>query len=763
MHRAIQRHPKQKHRRARRLLSLAFLGLMASAIAVCAVYLAPYAKEQMDMSLLELPAVNRPATLYVRDPEDRSDRKGDLIPAPDAIIAPTERRIFTPYEEMPDHLIQAFIAIEDKRFYQHHGVDVRRTVAAALGYLTGKSSFGGSTVTQQLVKNLTGHDETTVDRKLREIFLALDLERHADKKTILECYLNIINLAEGCRGVGAAAEYYFSKEVRDLTLSECATIAAITQNPARYDPLIHPEAAIMRRNLILSEMASQGYITRLECDDAVASDLDLVSPETEKKQHEGREDHVMSWYTDMVIEDVIQDLCDRLGYTRGTASDLVYTGGLSIETAMDVTMQAIVESYYRELSHFPVGDNGRPQSSFILVDPVTGDILAVAGAVGSKAANRIQNYATDTRRSAGSAIKPLSLYAPAIEEKHVGWTTIFDDEPIEEHDGISWPRNADGFYRGHVTLEESVAESLNTVAVRLLEMIGEETSFSYLREHLGMENLRAPTEGGAHDMTISSLALGQQSYGVTSRELTAAYTVFYNGNFHPAVSYHRVWDHDGKLLLENSRENETNVFSSETAQLMTRLLGTVTDHGTAAPYLTHMPTLGIETAGKTGTTQNNCDRRFVGFTPRLLAGVWMGYDYPAALAGIAGNPCVRIWDEIMAECERNYRGAVSADSFYTPDLTEEEYCTLSGEKTNEYCPDDTRSHGYFIRGTEPQERCLAHDEPPIRVIPVDPIDPERIPLFPDDLIPHETSPEKRHQDSWFSRWFSRFAGHSSVA
>ncbi len=762
---------QKKHPRRRcigRFLLILTAMLLAATATAAGFALYPYASLRMDMALMELPEINRPATVLAYQSANRAARTGELhIPA-HARVAASERRIFVPYDQMPADLIHAFVAIEDKRFYEHRGVDVRRTAHAVLCYLGGQSSFGGSTTTQQLVKNLTGHDETTVDRKLREIFLSLDLERNADKEEILECYLNVINLAEGCRGVGAAAHRYFSQSPRDLTLAECATIAAITQNPARYNPIRHPAAARERRDLILSEMEKQGYITPSERDAAAASEVilcvgdfsDLQEP-TEREEDTG----VSSWYTDLVISDVLHDLCETYGYSRAHASDLIYAGGLTIESAMDEELQAIVEAYYADLSHFPVGEAGRPQSSFILMDPTTGDILAVAGAVGEKTANRLQNYATDTRRPAGSCIKPLSVYAPALEEGLITWATLIVDAPVTLRDGQPWPRNADGLYRGDVTVGQAVADSVNTVAVRLLEEVGETRAMSYLRDRFGMSGIQLPADGRLNDGTISSLALGQQSRGVTSRELTAAYGVFYDGCYRPPVSYHRVLDKDGHVLLENPLAAQA-ALSPGTAALMTQLLETVTSAGTAAKYITLTEGYGIACAGKTGTTQQNCDRRYVGYTPRLLAGVWMGYDYPTELRGISGNPCVRIWDDLLTLCEAQYNGAPPQLDFSMPaELLEMDFCPLSGKLTNPFCTDPTdgttTEHGFFLPGTEPQEICDLHEEPPIEIAPLDPSDPDRIPLFPEDLSPDILPPEpdggKRSRGGWFSQWFSRFS------
>lgn len=725
-------------------------------LAGAAIYVEPYTQETMDMSLLSIPQVNRPSELYVYDPADRAARNGDLHPAPNASLVATQQRIYTPYDEIPQALVQAFISIEDKRFWQHDGVDFLRTGRAGINYLFGHATFGGSTITQQLVKNLTGNDAHSLERKLTELFRAMDLERQTDKQTILEVYLNIINLAEGCYGVGAAAQRYYSKPVAELTLPECATIAAITNNPARYNPLTHPDQNRTRRNLILCEMAEQGYITDEERDLAMAADLGLQPAEPPDMAP------VTSWYTDMVVSDVIRDLQINRHYSYAAASMLVYQGGLTIETAMDESLQRVFETYYAELDHFPTGEQGKPQSAGILIDPYTGDILAVAGAIGEKTANRIQNYATDTRRPAGSCIKPLTVYAPAIAEGLITWGSIYEDEPITQKNGQPWPSNADGLYRGRVSVGQGITDSLNPVSVRILEQLGLEKAFSFAYDRLGVQSLIRPDANLPHDLTVSSLALGQQSRGVTVRELTAAYSVFIDGIWVAPRSYHRVLDQDGNVLLENRPAVAgERVLSEEQAALMTQLLAEVTEKGTASRSITVTDALGIETAGKTGTTQKNCDRWFIGYTPRLLAGIWMGYDYPMELKGIQGNPCVTIWDDLMKLCEPLYCGSPAKNSFPIPtNLVELEFCSLSGCRPNPYCTDPTYGHsterGWFIRGTEPQDLCTLHTEPPIRIVPMNPQDPERIPLLPNDMVPDvpslppTSSPEVPRRPRWFS-------------
>lgn len=732
---------------------LGLLGMMGGFIWTS---IAPYAGETVDRSLLEIPRAASPSVLVAYEPSNRATRSGKMHLAEGCTLLPSATSVYTPYSDMPADLIHAFVAVEDKRFYRHKGVDLIRTTKAVWGYLTGKSAGGGSTITQQLIKNLTGDDQHTPERKLAEIFRAMDLESKADKEEILESYLNVINLAEGCFGVGMASQTYFSKEVSDLTLAECAAIAAITKNPSRYDPITHPEENRCRRRLILQLMEEQGYISEEQMNQALEEELKLCLSERPDTPL------VTSWYADMVTLDVIRDLMEQYGYSYTAAAMLVYRGGLTVETVMDEALQRKAETYFEDLSHFPEGQHGKPSAAVILMDPHTGDILAVVGAVGEKKGNRLQNYATDTYRPAGSCIKPLTVYAPAVKEGRIRWNTLYEDEPLAVRGGKPWPSNADGLYRGRVNVGDAMAHSVNTVAVRIVEEMGVENALNFARENLGMKSLLLPSGEGNHDATLSSMALGQQSKGVTLRELTAAYDVFLDGIYRAPRSYSRVLDREGRIILENPlAEEENRVLTEEQAALMTKLLGTVTAYGTAARYLDLTERMGIETAGKTGTTQNNCDRRFVGYTPRLLAGVWMGYDYPAELAGIEGNPCVSIWNHLMTAWETLYEGREQICSFPVAEgLTEVEFCPLSGELPCEYCTHPitglTLSKGWFIRGTEPKGHCTVHSEPPVRIQPFDPSEPDRIPLFPEDLLPDDRT------DRW---WFDKHPihGRSSVS
>lgn len=605
------------------------------------------------------------------------------------------------YDDLPQDLVHAFVAIEDKRFETHRGVDWVRTAAACLSYLKNRQgAFGASTITQQTVKNLTGNSEVTLRRKLQEILYARDLERRLTKNEIMELYVNIISFANGCTGVGQAAEFYYRKEPAELTAAECAAIAAITNHPTYYNPLVHPDHTLARRNLILAEMHAQGYLTEDEMKAAIASPLGLA-----EREYTG-DGNIHSWYTDMVLEDVIADLAAKEGISRAAASARVLGGGLRIETAMDPEMQKIAEDYYRSEVRTPSNAAGvRAQSALIVIDARTGDILAVAGAVGEKAANRIQNFSTQARRPPGSAIKPLSVYAPALEEGKITWGSVYDDVPLEfGTDGkTAWPKNATNVYRGLTDISYAVAHSTNTVALRVLEDVGLRNSYRWAKERFHLDSLI--DRRGESDCDVAALGLGQLHYGVTLRELTAAYTVFADaGTYHAPRSYFRVLDADGNLLLSRPDTGET-VMSAANAAVMTKLLEGVVRDGTSSAVTLRSLT---ECAGKTGTTQDDRDRLFVGYTPELICGVWCGYEYPEPVVG--RNICTGIWNAVMLRIFSTHGGKTEFD--IPADVVKLSYCRDSGDLCGDSCLCDPRGNrmatGWYVLGTEPREVCRRH-------------------------------------------------------
>lgn len=628
------------------------------------------------------------------------DENGGAVELSSDRISGYENAIFCPLEEMTPHLINAFIAIEDKRFWGHGGVDFARTFSAVLQYAgRGKADFGGSTITQQLVKNLTGDTERSIRRKAAEMIRAVKLEKRLTKHEILEEYLNVVNLAEGCYGVKSAANAYFSKEPAELLVEEAASIAAITQNPVRYDPVRSPEENKRRRDVILFEMHSQGMISDEEFEKAKAKELVL---NVNNSAFSGR---VNSWYADLVVNDVIAALMKEKGMSRAAAGRTVYCGGLKIYTAMDPALQEIVTEFYQNPENFPTHKNGKKaQSAFILLNPKNGDILAVAGAVGEKGSNRIQNFATDAKRPSGSVIKPLSVYAPALSRGLINYATVFDDVPHTfRKNGAPWPRNSPQLYRGLTTVNTALTHSLNTVSISVFERLGAAASFRFLTQELCFTSLDKRNDCGA-----VSLALGQQHEGVTLREIVAGYTPLAgNGNFCGARSFYRVLDKNDQEILSCSNKTKKVMERADSA-ILTMMLRSAVGEGTGAALTLKSV---VDTAGKTGTTSKNSDKWFVGYTPELLAGVWYGFEYPEPLSDVKGNPALSVFDSVMHSVIEK-RG-VRVRQFETPDdVVTVRFCKDSGMLPGDACKYDPRGDrfevGYFKKGTEPTAKCTCH-------------------------------------------------------
>lgn len=629
-------------------------------------------------------------------------------------IVGDEDGFFCRYDDIPEELKCAFVAIEDKRFFAHEGVDWWRTIKAALNYLLHfDGRFGGSSITQQVIKNISSDDELTISRKVREICRAIHLEKNHSKQEILELYMNIAPMSGRCVGIGAAAKQYFGKDVGELTLSECASIAAVTNSPVRYDPITNPENNRKRRDVILSQMKKQGMIGEEECRAAQALPVATVA----KKQ---RSATIYSWYTETVAGDVVHDLMQEYGYSRAAAERMVYGGGLSIYTQMNKKAQDYLESYFADQTHFQTEFRNGLCMSMVITDPRTGDLLAIVGGVGRKTENRSLHYAL-TLRPPGSAIKPLSVYAPALEEGIITWASVFDDVPVSflkgERGYTAWPHNSPAVYSGLTDVQTAVALSKNTVAVRVLKELGKERSFSYLTDKMGLSTLvlAKETADGKQitDLAAAPLALGQLTDGVSLRALVGAYSALAGGGEYRAPrSYSLVLDRHGKILLSKSAQ-KTRVFSRENAYITTELLRTVAEEGTAAS-LTLKKKLPV--AAKTGTSGNTRDKWLVGYTPYALAGVWCGYENGSTSVPKGAQMAhMAVWDAVMTELhEQGVFGKEARTNVFSvpPGIVRVAYCRDSGNVPCEACHADPRgeriSYGYFLRGTEPKESCNRH-------------------------------------------------------
>jgi len=678
------------------ILTASFCLLLTVLILVGAVYIRQKFETELPNEFFSLTAIGQSPSFYVYQFEDRQNRIGTQKELATNGFA-QKKSDYISYDEIPQNLIDAFVSIEDKRFYSHSGVDWYRTLAAIGNYFfKGKKHFGASTITQQLVKNMTGNDAVSISRKAQEIFYALDLEKKLDKSQILELYLNIIHFSDHCNGIEQASKHYFDKKPGELTLAQAASIAAITNNPSYYNPIRNPENNLARRNLILSEMRNQNLISEKEYQTARSEPLGLSVTDT--KEQNG----INSWYIDMVIEDVINDLMKEYSLSRTAASTLVYRGGIKIDIAMDEKIQSIVEDHYENAVRTPINQSGTAaQSALIVIDSKTGDVLGVAGAVGVKNGNRIQNFATQTKRSPGSVIKPISVYAPALEEGIINWASVYDDVPCDfgTNGTQPWPKNATGVYRGLTNIPYAVAHSTNTVSVRVLNDVGLKRSFSYAKNRFHLQNLVEK------DCDVAALALGQLNYGVTLREMTTAYTVFADkGAYHPYRSYYRVLSSDGKILLSNTDKSEL-VLSEENAAIMTKLLQGVVETGTSSSITLNKL---VECAGKTGTTNADGDRWYIGYTPDLICGVWCGYEYPEPIQG--RNLCTDIWNQVMTSVWKSVGGQ---KNFSIPtSLIRASYCKDSGKLQSEICALDPRGNrseiGWFTEKQLPRFHCDCH-------------------------------------------------------
>ena len=584
-----------------------------------------------------------------------------------------ENRIWVSIDKIPDNLADAFVAIEDQRFYKHHGVDLKRTTGAVLNYvLKGDSSYGGSTITQQLVKNITNDNERTKARKIREMIRSVILESKVSKEQILEMYMNTIYLGEGANGVESAANVYFSKDVSELSLAECACIAGITQYPSTFDPLINPDKNEAKRKVVLKKMLELGYIDDNEYQEAVDEKLKFkVGGEKERR--------VQSYFLDNLFEQLLDDLKDK-GYSEQFATNLIYNGGLKIYSTVDPDVQSAMEDYYEKSSNFPtLSGSKQPQSAMVIMDPQTGEVKGVIGGRGEKDGNRVLNRATQTMRQPGSSIKPLSVYSPAVDLGIITPATTIEDSKLEIGDWA--PTNSDKKYHGYVSARKALNHSYNIPAVRILEEVTVDKSFDYLTEKLHIDTIVSKVEKGGKvysDKNLSSLALGGLTNGVTVMDMTAAYASLANkGVYIEPHVYTKVYDADGRVLIE--KKPKTNrAFSEETAFIICDMLSTVVQNGTGyGAAISNM-----DTCGKTGTTDDDHDRWFIGYTPYYVGAVWFGYDTQKSIAYYGTNPSLTIWKNIMTQIHK----PLPAKHFKQPSGVEKmTVCTNSGKKPTYSC------------------------------------------------------------------------------
>ena len=718
------------------VMTLCLIGVITGVIVGGAFLL--YAKDNIDTSVDDFADLIKDKDLTTR--VGYLDADGKYVDLPSESLSAGEKRSWVKYSDFNEYIADAFVVIEDKRFEQHKGVDWLSTIKVTIQYFTGQGMRGASTITQQVIKNVTENDDVTIQRKAQEILKALNLEKKYDKTEILEMYLNSIYLSQGCYGVGAAAYTYFGKEVKDLTLIESAALACITQYPYYYDPIINPQHNAEKRNLVLKYMYDQGKITQEEFLSAYEKELVLKVSEDDDEDTSAS---VHSWYTDAAQQEAVRLLSDKFGYSARIAEKALLTGGYTIVTALDPDIQAIVEDYY-ENAEWEKHDNSpiQPNSSCVIIDHSNGNVVALVGSRGRKTINLGLNYATQTRRPSGSSIKPISVYGPGIEANAVTWGTVLDDVPINfgtetidpdtgekvYSNKHGYPKNAPDRYLGLTTVHEGVRNSINTISWRSLERLGLDNSFDFLTNKLHLTTLiesQTMSNGLTFtDKAYAPLAMGEFTWGVVVKEMVAAYQIFANeGIFNDERIVLKILDNDGNVIVDNEKESEV-VISAQTATITTKLLQDVVATGTAYKITLKK---NVDCAGKTGTSESNNDKWFIGYTPYYVCGVWFGYSMPRSLNkfnSVSSAP-VLAWDAIMTKVMQKYvdaakNGGEPLKKFVdAPGLVQVEYCIDSGKLPTDACRNDLRKiteptkgnrieKGWFKAGTEPTEYCDCH-------------------------------------------------------
>ena len=662
------------HKVLRAIAAVCLVGIMLMCVAGCVLTVWAFDTLNTDQQMLDLSMQKAKYTtiFYADDGVTELARAYD----PDA-----GNRIWVDYDQMPKCLLDATVAVEDKRFWEHNGVDFRGTVRAILSTLTGRGVQGGSTITQQVVRNIT--NDRAVDgaagwaRKLREIFRALNVEKYYTKTQIIETYLNLASFSQNCSGIQAAANVFFNKDVSELTVAECATIVGTTKNPYAYDPFTHWEENQERKEYILGLMLEQGKLTKEEYNAAMAQEIVLATGTNSNAT-------IQTWFVDYVTDEVCRDLAEKQGITEAEAYQNLIGGGYRIYTTCEERVQEILEDYYSSPDNFPpVNNEEYPQSAFVITD-TNGALKGIVGGNRGKEGNRIWNRASDTTRQIGSTIKPITSYVLGIEKDLITYSTVIEDRQVVINpDEVSYsqplwvPKNEYNSFKGFVTVRTALIRSINTVAVQITQKLGTTTSYDFLKYSLNVDTLTAG------DNSYSPMALGSLSKGMTLVKLAGAYQMFGNGGVRTEpYSYTRVEDTYGNVILEKNTV-PVRVISAETATVMNRLLQEVTGwEGTGAAA--NLGGMNIPVAGKTGTTDDSVDQWFVGVTPYYVGVCWLGYDsrYKTDEAGniqynkygvaipnsirYSSYPPPKIWKAIMSQVHEGASGQSFETSFNIP-------------------------------------------------------------------------------------------------
>lgn len=585
-------------------------------------------------------ALNQTSFIYVKD-----DKTGEFEEYQS--LYDTENRIWVNFEDIPQAMKNAMVAIEDKRFYEHSGVDWTRTLGAVLSLATGTDSYGGSTLTQQLIKNVTDDNDVSLTRKLREIIKALKLEQEYTKDQILEAYLNVVNFGNNCQGCESASELYFNKSISECSIAECAAIAGITQNPSKWNPLVYPDNNKIRRETVLKEMFDQGMISEEEYNKAMeeSANMKFVGYTDDNNDDDDDTQFVQNWYIDELVNDLQHDLAKYYNISTDAAANMLYTEGLKIYCAMDVKAQETLENAALNIDKSS-DPNLQTAMSMLGLD---GRVIATVGSSNKKTGNMLFNRATDSVLQPGSSIKPVVVYSYAIEHKQLYFSSFVNDAPLEKYkvvDGqyVSGPNNWYSGYRGQMLLPDAIEISSNGTAVQVMDMIGTTNAYDQVVTFQGFthldENDRTNTGG---------LSIGGLTGGVTVREMAAAYNYMGNGGlYYEPYTYYYVTDAEDNIILSPQDNVPKQAYSPETAYIMNRLLHYNITHSTNTNAgLARVS--GWDIIGKTGTTDEDKDSWFCGMSPYATLAIWTGFDTPQTISVNGQRVATTTFAKVMSE------------------------------------------------------------------------------------------------------------------
>ncbi|MDF2523007.1 MAG: penicillin-binding protein family [Clostridiales bacterium] len=625
-----------------------------------------------------------------------------------ALLKGDENRVWVDDKDIPQHVKDAFISLEDERFEQHKGVDYYGLMVAAFDKLTHpqRPMRGASTITMQVVKVTSGNDARSIQRKVQEQWAALQLEKQLSKWQILELYMNLVITGPNIYGVEAASKYYFNKDVQDLTIAEAASIAGITNNPSIYSPITTKgrENNKARQKIALGNMLRLGKITQAQYDKAITEELKFEEGTMKKTSKQ-------SYFVDQVINDIRKDLMTQYNYTEQAANKIIFNGGIKIYSTQDMDVQKAMDEIYMDDKYFKVNQKlqERPQSAMVIIDPENGQVKAMYGGYGEKKADMILNRATQSKRQPGSTMKPIAIYGPALDSKVITAGTVYDDVPVYLNSSTPdkpYPQNYDFTYGGLTPIRDAIRQSINVVASQVFVDLGADQSLKYLkREGFDLDK--------RNDGNLAPLALGALTNGTNPLQLAAAYVPFVNkGMYTQPTTYSKVLDKDGKVLLEKKQKKNLVYDNEATSYIMTDMLKGVVTNGTAYPYGTVKNANGqtIPTAGKTGTTSDNIDKWFVGYSKYYVGATWYGYDNkgskPTELQGEEREMALKIWNAVMNKVHKN----LAPKEFERPSgIVEKNICYESGKIPTELCSQEPRGgdavrYGeLFLKGTEPQD------------------------------------------------------------